>query len=145
MTLAGLLIQLPNALDDQLQRDAGLSHFEYQVMAGLSDAPDHTLRMSVLAGFANSSLSRLSRVVDRLAERDWVHRRPDPDDGRYTLATLTDEGAAKMIDAAPGHVAEVRRLVFDSLTKAQVKQLREIGMRVLRAVDTEDCPRPTSS
>ena len=60
--------------------------------------------MSVLAGYANSSLSRLSRAVARLETKGWVRRAPDPTDGRYTLATLTDLGVEKFDQATPGHV-----------------------------------------
>lgn len=138
LALVGLMIRLPSALDTQLQRDAGLSHFEYQVLAGLSERPERTLRMSDLALLANGSLSRMSHVVNRLEKRGWVHRTPDPADGRYTLATLTDEGWQKVVETAPGHVAAVRTLVFDPLTKLQTRQLRDIGMRVLRSIDPDD-------
>ena len=132
-----MLIELPTTLDAQLQRDAGVSLFEYQVMAMLSMEPDRTLRMSRLAALAGGSLTRLSRVVDRLDRRGWVCRQPDPTDGRSTLAVLTDAGWEKVVETAPGHVAEVRRLIFDHLTRSQVRQLNEIGSRVLRAVGTE--------
>jgi DNA-binding MarR family transcriptional regulator len=66
------------------------------------------------------------------------HAGPDPSDGRYTLATLTSDGWAKVAGTAPGHVEEVRRLVFDPLTKAQTRQLREIGRRIMRAIDPDD-------
>lgn len=138
LALAGALIRLPAALDAQLRRDAGISHFEYQVLALLSEAPDRTLRMSELATRAEGSQSRLSQVVARMEQRGWVRRTPDPADGRYTLAILTDQGLAKVTEAAPGHVEEVRRLVFDPLTKAQSRQLREIGRRIMRATDTDD-------
>ena len=137
VVLAGVLIELPAALDAQLQRDAGISHFEYQVMAMLSMEPGRTLRMSRLAALASGSLTRLSRVVDRLDARGWVCRRPDPTDGRSTLAVLTDAGWEKVIATAPGHVAEVRRLVFDRLTRSQVPQLHDIGTRVLTAIGSE--------
>ncbi|GAA1899494.1 MarR family winged helix-turn-helix transcriptional regulator [Asanoa iriomotensis] len=141
LALVSMLIRLPAALDAQLQRDAGLSHFEYQVLAGLSMSPGRTLRMSTLARFADSSLPRLSQVVARFEKRGWVRRGPDPDDGRYTLATMTDEGFAKVAAAAPGHVSEVRRLVFDSLTKAQQRQLQSIGDRVIHTIDPDGaCP-----
>ncbi|HEV3360565.1 MAG TPA: MarR family transcriptional regulator [Pseudonocardiaceae bacterium] len=139
LALAGTLIRLPAALDAQLRRDAGISHFEYQVLALLSEAPGRTLRMSALATMAEGSLSRLSQVVARLEQRGWMRRTPDPADGRYTLAILTDQGLAKVTAAAPGHVEEVRRLVFDPLTKAQSRQLREIGRRIMRATDADDC------
>src|SRR5215468_621310 len=64
--LASALVRLPAALDAQLRRDAGISHFEYQVLALLSEAPGRTLRMSELAMWAGSSLPRLSQVIARL-------------------------------------------------------------------------------
>ena len=139
LALAGVLNRLPAALDAQLRRDAGISHFEYQVLALLSEAPERTLRMSTLAVQAGgSSLPRLSQVVTRMEQRAWVRRDPDPADGRYTLAILTEDGRAKVIEAAPGHVEEVRRLVIDQLTKAQTRQLRDIGRRITRATDQND-------
>ena len=138
LALGGMLIRLSAAIDAQLQRDAQISHFEYQVLAGLSMAPARTLRMSVLAAFAEGSLARLSQVVARLERRGWVRRTPDPADGRFTLAILTDAGMDKVVATAPGHVAEVRRLVFDTLTKAQQRQLGDSSRRILRAIDPDD-------
>jgi DNA-binding MarR family transcriptional regulator len=135
IALISMLTRLPGALDAQLQREAGISHFEYQVMVCLSESPDRTLRMSVLAMLVEGSLPRLSQVVSRLEKRGWVRRVPDPDDGRYTLAILTDDGSAKVTQIAPGHVGEVRRLVFDPLTKPQVRQLQQISRRIIRAID----------
>ncbi|MDQ0635777.1 DNA-binding MarR family transcriptional regulator [Arthrobacter pascens] len=144
LTVVGVMMRLPGALDAQLQRDAGLSHFEYLVLAGLSEAPERTRRMSDLAGFAESGLPRLSQVVGRLEKRGWVRRSPDPSDGRITLATLTEEGWEKVVQTAPGHVEAVRTLVFDPLTKAQVRQLTDIGQRIMRAIDPDDrCLRTT--
>jgi DNA-binding MarR family transcriptional regulator len=135
MSLAAMMTRLPAALDRQLRRDSGLTHFEYQVLAGLSGAPARTLRMSRLAEFTEGELPRLSQVVARLERRGRVTRRPDPTDGRYTLATLTDDGMAALVEAAPGHVATVRRIVFDGLTRAQVGQLLHISRRVVRAIE----------
>jgi len=137
LALVSMVIRLPAALDAQLVRDAGISHFEYQVLAGLSMSPERTRRMSDLAAFADGSLSRLSQVVSRLENRGWIRRTPDPTDGRYTLARLTDDGWDKVVATAPGHVEEVRRLVFDPLTRAQHRQLRDIGHRIVRAIDPD--------
>ncbi|HWU07649.1 MAG TPA: MarR family transcriptional regulator [Streptomyces sp.] len=142
LAMVAMLVGLPAALDAQLQRDAGISHFEYQVLAGLSMSPEHTLRMSDLAEFAEASLSRLSHTAKRLENKGWLTRSPDPADGRFTLATLTDAGWDKVTATAPGHVEEVRRLLIDPLTKAQSKQLREISRRVTDAIDPHrTCPR----
>lgn len=137
MALAGMLIKLPAALDAQLQRDAGLNTFEYFVLSGLSEVPERTRRMSDLAMFTNGSLSRLSHVVKRLEQRGWVRREPCPEDGRYTNAILTEAGWEKIRAAAPGHVETVRHLVVDALTAAQVRQLRDIGRRIMRRIDPE--------
>ena len=136
---AYVLTQLPAALEAQLQRDAGIGHFEYMVMSGLSMAPERTLRMSEIAQYTGSTLSRLSNVVTRLEKRGWIRRHPDRSDGRYTLASLTDTGMDTVVAAAPGHAAEVRRLVFDPLTRAQQRQLGAAAQRILTALQAP-CP-----
>ena len=135
--LALLLNQLPAALDARMQRDAGISQFDYMALSALSMAPGQTMRMSLLAEYAGASLSRLSNVISKLEKRGWVRRSADPGNGRTTLATLTEEGFAQVKQAAPGHVAEVRRLVIDPLTKAQQRQLAAIAARMLRAIDPD--------
>jgi DNA-binding MarR family transcriptional regulator len=138
LSLVRVLIKLPAALDAQLQRDSGFSHFEYSVLAGLSEAKEGSLRMSVLAAFADGSLPRLSQVISRLERRGLVRRTPDPDDGRYTLAVLTEAGRDAVVSAAPGHVETVRNLVFDPLGKTKTRQLRDICLRILSAIDPGD-------
>ena len=141
LRLLGVLIQLPAELDADMQRLADITQFEYAVMAALSEAPDHTLRISTLAQLARGSLSRLSHLIKRLEKRGWVRREPCPEDGRYTNAVLTGTGYAKVLATAPGHVATVRRLVIDALTPTQRRQLRDISTRLLRRLDTEGgCP-----
>ncbi len=139
LAVSAMVTWLPDALDAQLQRDAGISHFEYQVMAMLSMSPQRTRRMKDLAALANGSLTRLSRTVDRLESRGWVTRRPDPDDGRSTLAVLTDAGWDKIVATAPGHVGEVRRLVIDPLTKGQIRQLHDIATRIRQVLQPDAC------
>ena len=135
LALVGVFVKLPHALDAQLRRDSGLTHFEYQVLAELSEAPDRTLRMSELSARTKGSLPRLSQVVRRHEASGWIRRKTDSCDRRATLATLTDEGHKVIADAAPGHVEAVRRYVFDALTPTQVRQLREIGRRISSATE----------
>jgi DNA-binding MarR family transcriptional regulator len=135
LSLVGVLFRLPGVIDTQLQREAGLNHFEYLVLAVLSEAPNHTLRMSDLAILVNGSLSRLSHVVQRLEKRNWVRRAPSPGDGRYTEAKLTDEGYAKVTACAPGYVRAVRALVIDGLSAEQHNQLNEITSEILNRLD----------
>lgn len=140
--LATVLEWLPPALDAQLQRDAGLTHFEYGILYALDRAPEGTLRMSVLADYANSSLSRLSRAATRLETRGWLRRTPDPEDGRFTLAVLTGAGRSTVEQATPGHVRTVHDLVLDRLTAAQTRQLRDIAHRIASAIRDGAAYRP---
>ena len=134
---------LPGALDGQLRRDAELSHFEYLVLAMLSEAPARTLQMSALAQRTNATLPRLSHVVRRLEDRGFLERRACPGDGRATNATLTDAGLDKIVATAPGHVEHVRRCVFDALTPEQVGQLDGIAAAILSHLDPEGRMSPT--
>jgi DNA-binding MarR family transcriptional regulator len=140
LALASVFLTLPGELDAQLQADSGMSFFEYMALSMLSHAPDRTLRLRDLAALTNGSLSRVSQVATRLENRGWLERRPDPADGRTTLASLTAAGREALTRAAPGHVEAVRRLVLDPLTKAQVRQLREVTSRIRRAVEPGGAP-----
>jgi DNA-binding MarR family transcriptional regulator len=135
MGLMAMVEALPSALDAQLKRDAGINGFEYYVLAALSDAPEHTLRMSELALLARGSLSRLSHAVGRLEKAGWVARRPNPEDGRTTDAWLTPEGMKQLERIAPGHVREARRLVIDVLTPTQLAQLGRAARAVVAQAD----------
>jgi DNA-binding MarR family transcriptional regulator len=128
-----LLLRLPAALDAQLQRDAGITNFDYLVLSGLSETPNRTLRMSELAAIASSSLSRLSHVVSRLEAKGWVRREPCPGDGRFINAVLTDEGWQKVLATAPGHVNAVRDLLIAPLSEEEFRQLGAISAKVLAA------------
>ena len=128
---------LPGVLDSQLRRDAGLTHFEYFVLAMLSEAADRTLRMTTLAQRTNATLPRLSHVVRRLEDRGLVERFPCPDDGRATNALLTQSGLAEVVAAAPGHAANVRHHIIDALTPSQLSQLRGIADALLTRLDPE--------
>jgi DNA-binding MarR family transcriptional regulator len=122
--LASVLELLPGALDVQLRRDAGLMHFEYFVLAMLSEAPERTLRMSELAAQTNSTSPRLSHVVKRLEDRGLVERFPCPDDARATNARLTAAGWRKVREA-------------DALTPEQVHQLAAIAEAILGRLDPD--------
>lgn len=139
IALSRLTVWLPAALDAQLRRDAGLSHVEYLVLSWLSMSPGRTARMSDIAARADVTLSHLSRIASRLEGRGWLRRTPDPQDGRATLAVLTDDGWAKVVAAAPGHAEEAQRLVFDPLTPAEVGELRRIAEKVTAAIKPDAC------
>ena len=126
---------LPGTLETQLQRDSGLTHFEYFTLAMLSEAPDRTLRMTTLAAHTNATLARLSHVVSRLEKRGLVRREACAQDRRATNAVLTPAGWTTVVAAAPGHVGTVRETVIDPLTAGDVADLDRIMGRILELLD----------
>ena len=133
INLAQLLMLLPSALDRQLRDEAGLPHAYYLILATLSGRPGRAMRMTQLARQAGTTTTRLSHAVDALEQRGWVRRSACPTDKRGQIAELTDAGMDFLRAAAPGHVTEVRRLVFDQLTEEDVVHLRDITAKLLPA------------
>lgn len=128
---------LPATLDAQLRRDSQLTHFDYFVLAILSETDGRTLRMTDLAQRTNATLPRLSHVLKRLEARGLIERLACPEDGRATNARLTEGGWDAIVAAAPGHVEAVRHYVLDALTSDQVLQLRQICDALLIPLDPE--------
>lgn len=129
LTAGGLLNR---RLEQQLERDAGLSHPQYEILVRLADAPGGELRMSELAAALLDSKSKLTYQIDRLEHAGLVRRRSCPTDMRAVYAVLTDTGREALERAAPGHVAAVRELFIDVLTPEQLAAIAEGLERVGR-------------
>jgi DNA-binding MarR family transcriptional regulator len=116
---------LDRLLDQQLRRDAGLSHLQYLILVRLSAAPDGALRMTELADSLAATKSGLTYQVEQLEKAGLVCRRSCPHDTRGVLAVLTDDGRRRLEEAAPGHVAAVRELFIDVLTPEQLAAIAD--------------------
>jgi DNA-binding MarR family transcriptional regulator len=134
--VVGLFMTLPGAIDSDLQRNAGLTLYEYLVLANLSETPDGMLRMSDLAQRANSSLSRLSHLISRLEKRGWVIKRACENDRRASTVALTAAGKKKIHAAAPGHAHLVQELVVQPLSAVQLQQLGEAAAAIVQAIES---------
>lgn len=137
MSLVAMLMSVPPAVDAQLKRDSGLNFFEYSILSQLSLPPNRALQMTQLAQLAGGTLSRLSHAASRLEKHGLVRRRVITGESRCTELALTEAGMAALVAAAPGHVREARRLVFDVLTREQVAHLREIAGALTGAASPE--------
>lgn len=135
LPLIRLVNLLPHELDRQLREEAGISHGYYSMLAILSEQPDRTLSMGELARLTWSSPSRLTNAISTLEKHGWVVRQTCPDNRRKQLATLTDEGLAVLERIAPSHVAEVRRRVFDRLSREEIAQLRALGEKLVQGLE----------
>jgi YD repeat-containing protein len=115
---------LDEHLDRQLQQDSSISLADYVVLVYLSEAPGRALRMSELAEATVYSRSRLSHAAQRFEEAGWIHRTTCDEDGRGTVAHLTDKGFVVLEAAAPGHATTVHDLVFDAIGSSGTKALK---------------------
>ena len=141
--LAAVTQILPAALDAQLQRDSGMTHFEFLALTALAFAPDRTMRMTALAHATTSTLPRLSHVCSRLEQRGLVERSTCPEDRRATNVHLTPQGKREVARATPGHRDTVRSLVIDALTPEQLAALADITATIQsRLSGTPDCHQP---
>ena len=125
------------ATDRQLKDDAGLTTDDYEVFVRLSEVPDHRLRMSDLASSVTNSPSRLSQRIDRLSRDGLVQRVRCVEDARVWWVELTAAGQAKLEATAPGHVAEVRRVFVDRLTRDEVEVLAAVLPRLAASLERD--------
>lgn len=125
-------------LGRELQAHSGLSLFEYDILVRLAAAPEQRMRMSDLATQVLSSRARLSYQIKGMLAQGLVIREECTTDRRGAFAVLTTQGARKLEDAAPGHVAEVRRHLVDALDPTQLQQLADIADAVETHLDTVD-------
>ena len=135
LPLVRLVQELPQAIDRRLREEAGITHTYYAMLANLSTAPDRMLTMGELARLTATSPSRLTHAIAVLEQRGWVTKAHCPSDRRSQFAVLTDEGQALLDRIAPGHLAQVRELVFDRLTPEQVRSLAEVATALVEPAE----------
>lgn len=116
-------------VEEDLETRMGLSHPEYEVLLRLADAPDHRLRLQVLAAGSLLSRSGVSRAVDRLVKGGHVTRMDAEEDGRGAYAVLTDRGMAHLVEARRGHAEVVRAAFLDRFSPAELAQLGQLLQR----------------
>ncbi len=126
-------------LDAELEACERLSLPEYEVLAHLSQAPEHRLRMSDLALTALLSASGVTRLVDRLVREGLVRRQRGNNDQRVVHAVLTDEGLARLQRAYPTHLRGVREHVVDRL---EPEELDAIISALGKLIDPGTPPLP---
>ena len=126
---------MPRAIDEDLTRRSGIGLTRYVVLMRLSEAPGRALRMSELAEAVAISPSRMTRIIQPMIAEGLVTRQPVPDDGRASLAVLTDKGLRRLREAWPAHLAGARALVMDNIDAADRPDLDRITRRLLRAIE----------
>lgn len=130
-------------LSRELNDETGVSMSEYDVLVKLSEAPEHTLRMSELASRTTQSRSRVTHTVSRMEQAGHVERRPCTNDGRGVTCRLTPSGMALLESAAPSHVRSVRRHFVDFMPSEDLDRTRaalDNMARHLRSLEPNQSP-----
>jgi DNA-binding MarR family transcriptional regulator len=136
---------LPTVLDAQLQRDSGMTHFEFMVLSMLQFEPTHLMRMTTLASVTNASLPRLSHVCSKLERRDMIERFPCAEDHRATNVRLTSGGRAALTRAISKHIDLVREIVIPPLNANELHVLTQIAGSINSAITRQKCPESATT
>jgi DNA-binding MarR family transcriptional regulator len=131
--------ELQAHLDRRLRADAGMPVAYYEILVMLSESPGRAMRMGCLADLLHSSRSRLSHAVTALERQGWVSRCTHTGDRRGSVARLTNAGYETLTRVAPGHVTEVREILFDALTPEQLDSLHAINQAILAKLGERGC------
>lgn len=127
-------------INEQLNADLrphNLDLSEYEVLVVLSEAPDHSVRMSHLAEGSNQSRSRLTHTVGRMEAAGLITRETACDDRRGVVARLTDFGFELLKKASVDHVASVRRVLVDAIDPSDWEALGRAMKSVLAVADSD--------
>jgi len=132
----GMRRALERALEQRLQRDAGISTADFDILRSLAEADGHRLRAGALAESIDWEKSRISHQVRRMAERGLVQRAECPTDARGTWVVLADAGADAFSAASCGYVEVLQQAFFDGLEPEQKRALEAVSHRVGAALET---------
>ena len=121
---------LSEYIERQLRTHSGLSTADYQVLAHLSEAPEGRLRSFALGDALQWEKSRLSQHLTRMQNRNLIRRERCATDQRGAVVVITEQGRTLVEAAAPLHLADVRNVLIDHVTPAQMDLLIELGDQV---------------
>lgn len=120
---------LQYAVRQQLQAEGGLSYVQFEILAKLAAADGRPLTMTDLADGVVYSRSGLTHQAGLLEKDGLISRHVSPDDQRATVVEITKAGRARVDNVLPGHIEVVRDLLFESLSKRDVRALGDMMSR----------------
>ncbi|MFE3262085.1 MarR family winged helix-turn-helix transcriptional regulator [Nocardia sp. NPDC059091] len=135
--LMRVCVALPRELHGDMSRAAGLLVNEYVTLMCLSEAPDRRLRMAALSMEVGLSPSRMTRVVDNLRIRGLIVKQTCREDGRGSLAVLTDAGLSTLLGAWPTHLRSVRTRAFDHIDPADLPAMARVLTAIAAQLDRD--------
>jgi DNA-binding MarR family transcriptional regulator len=104
-----------------------ISRTEASVMSVISGGPRRITELARAAGVTQPAITLL---VNRMAQRGWAVREPDPNDGRGVRVALTPAGAATFARLQ----AEYRALLHEEMASLDDEEI-EVLARATRVID----------
>jgi DNA-binding MarR family transcriptional regulator len=130
---------LTRMLSADLLAAHGLTLNDYEVLLHLAHSPDRRLRRVDLAERVLLTASGITRLLEGLERAGYVARAAAEHDARVTYAVLTDDGYAKLRDAAPTHVGGIRELFGERFSYDELETLAELLDRLPSDRPAESC------
>jgi DNA-binding MarR family transcriptional regulator len=138
--LLGAHATLTRELSAALVAQHGLTMNDYGCLLLLHRAGEEGMRRIDLANELQLSPSGITRLLDRLMDQGLVGRGACKEDARVSYAVLTDDGLAKLREAAPGHVEDIERRLGAVLEEEEMKTLSSLLERISdHELDGSDC------
>lgn len=128
---------ITRALSADLQREHGLTLNDYEVLLHLSHADEGALRRVDLAEKVLLTASGITRLLEGLERSGLVCKQTCPTDARVVYAQITDDGRARLAEAAVTHLRGIDELFTGRYSESELASLAELLSRL--PVTGADC------
>lgn len=103
----------------------------YDVLYELKCAEPKGLRQYEISQQALLNKHKLSRLLDRLQNKDLIQRNPCPEDGRGNRVRITEDGVQVLRNMWPIYSRAIRTHFSDQLETEEIQQLSEILLKLI--------------
>lgn len=115
----------------------GLEPWEFDVLSALRrQGPPYQLSPGSLLRTTMVTSGTMTNRLDRLEQAGLLRRRPDPQDKRGVLVSLTDKGAER-VDGAMAELLTSERALLAGLTESQRAELAALLRSLLAPFDAQ--------
>ncbi|MBC2682483.1 MarR family winged helix-turn-helix transcriptional regulator [Corynebacterium anserum] len=131
--------RMESVLAKELLSQSSISYADYAVLVHLSESAEGRYRIAALAESLDWDRSRLSHQITRMAKRGLVRRETCSNDGRGAYVAIEEHGRKIIAEASPGHVAGVRRHMFELIDEDEQETLLHILKKLaVQFTDSQD-------
>ena len=122
--------------NERIARSLGISVVDWQVFSVIA-RNDKPLTAGKISALTRLPTSTTTRVLDRLAERDFIERAPDPADRRRVVVLPCPEIVARFTSDGEDNPYTAIKDTMDEVHKRFTLEELQVVERYLHAVNTE--------